>query len=303
VNPKTSPLHWYDDISARRDDAETRPAKSSGESDATARSDPAPALIAAAKLLDAVKHQLVAAVSANALKNEASEQFNAWQTVTLLTLSAYGSLSQRILACIQSAADAIDLYELQFSVLGSFLALVKALVLFTERKVTALKLTQVTEFFETLATALQGVQPALLAACSASTGSGAEASQLVRLRVTCVNALLKTVRSTNAIVLNKVTILLVHFIRATPRPDRFTFVSLICHARRRGTLTERTPRETAVARAGADTTQMTSLWNTPCRAPSTARTWKTTIWPIWMRPCTPGRRTFCPTRMTSCRPC
>jgi hypothetical protein len=227
VNAKTSPLHWYDGITARRGDGDTSPVKLSGESDATARSDPAPALVAAAKLLDAVKHQLVAAVSANALKNEASEQFNAWQTVTVLTLSAYGALSQRILACIQSAADATALYELQFSVLGSFLALVKALVLITERKVTALKLTQVTEFFETLATALQGVQPALLAACNASTGSGAEGSQLVRLRAACVNALLKTVRSTNAIVLNKVTILLVLFLHATPRHDRFTFVSSI----------------------------------------------------------------------------
>jgi hypothetical protein len=167
--------------------------------------DPLPALTATVKLLDAVKHQLVAAVSANALKNEASEQFNAWQTVTLLTLCAYGALSQRIHTCLLSTPDSASIQELLYSVLGSFVALVKALVLYTERKVPALKLTQVTEFFDTLSAAVQGIQPALQAACSPSSGFGTEAAQLVRLRVTCVNALLKTVRSINAIVLNKVS--------------------------------------------------------------------------------------------------
>jgi hypothetical protein len=204
-NTKQNPLHWIENGSAQR------PANVTEAEGATTPAMPPAQLERLLAMLDVVKQHLVAAVTAHGVKSDASDQFTAWQSVALLTLAAYGSAAVAAHAQLQTAADGQDthttgasLQTLRTTALGSCLALVKALVLYTERKLPALKVTQVAELFCALSGVLLRIQPALQGALQAQPGAGDGPAQLARLRAASISALLKAIRTLNSVVMNKV---------------------------------------------------------------------------------------------------
>ncbi len=151
-----------------------------------------------AALLHTLATQLLTIVSSNSLRNEASEQFNAWQSVVLLTISSYAALidtTTKTSTTVNTNRQAtIDFVTTQLS---TVLTLIKSCVSYVEKKLIALKLTHVSEYFDTLSSALVLLQPALSV-------YGNNNADLVRLRTQCGHVLVKCVRAVQTIVLSKV---------------------------------------------------------------------------------------------------
>lgn len=162
-------------------------------------------LTLAAQLLSPLMQQLLAIVTSSGLKNEASEQFNAWQTVSLLALAACASLLNTAHHAVLAVAAQVPaapvlsdaLSELRSTLQTSFLLLAKAVLVYTEKKIVALKLVQVSEYFDALADVLVLAQPALAVIPAVE-------AQLQRLRTLCISSLVKAARVIHSVVLNKV---------------------------------------------------------------------------------------------------
>ena len=161
-----------------------------------------------AALLQTLATQLLSIVASNSLRNEASEQFNAWQSVILLTISSYAALIDTATAMSNTTASTSQQTTIDFvtNQLTTVLTLIKSCVSYVEKKLIALKLAHVSEYFDTLSSALVLLQPALNV-------YGHNNAELVRLRTQCGHGLVKCVRAVQTIVLSKVCNFIFFFIK------------------------------------------------------------------------------------------
>lgn len=195
VAVRSNNLHWLDHIldtySKSIDDTDAR------ETNVDSACNEAQLQLSAA-LLHTLATQLLTIVASNSLRNEASEQFNAWQSVVLLTINSYAALidttTKTYTMSNTNQQDTIDFVTTQ---LTTVLALIKSCVSYVEKKLIALKLTHVSEYFDTLSSALVLLQPALSV-------YGSNNADLIRLRTQCGHVLVKCVRAVQTIVLSKV---------------------------------------------------------------------------------------------------